>query len=466
MLDARIVEFAEVLRQNGIRVSPAEVVDAAAAVTLTGVADRTRFKATLRSTLVKRTADVESFDRAFELFFTGAFRTFQAIDRALLQRLQEEGLLEGQELQSVIATLGGLVGGMSPLAQATLGADRGRLAQLFRQASLNLDLGRMESGIQAGFFSRRLLAGAGAQQARGDLAALEAELSRRGLSASGLEIVSRHLADALREVEDAARREIDRQGRARLRRSGGTLSERPFHTLSREEVEQAKVAVRRLAEKLKTRLVRRQRSHRKGALHVRRTLRRNLPWGGVPMVPEFRARRPERPEVVILCDVSDSVRNASRMMMLFTYSFQALFSRVRSFVFVSDIGEVTQQFREQEIDQAVDLAAAGRTISVHSNSNYGRALASFVRDELGSITSRTTVLIIGDGRNNYNASNAWALEDLERKAKRVIWICTEDRRSWGVGDSEMLTYSKHCHRTVTVQNLAELAAVADQLLPA
>lgn len=465
MLDARLVEFAEVLRQNGVRVSPAEVNDAATAIGLTGVADRALFKSTLRSTLVKREADVESFDRAFEFFFTGTARTFEAIDKALLERLQEEGLLEGKELEKVVASLGQLLGGMSPLAQAALSGDRSRLAQLFRQASLQLDLGRMESGIQAGFFSRRLMAGAGMEKARGDLAALEEELKRRGLSADGLEVVSRHVADALRKVEDAARREIERQARARLRKGQGTLNERAFHTLSRAEIDQAETAVRKLAEKLKSRLIRKQRSHRKGALNVRKTLRRNLPWGGVPMVPEFRSRRPERPEVVILCDVSDSVRNASRMMMLFTYSFQSLFSRVRSFVFVSDIGEVTQYFREQEIDQAVDLATAGKAISVYSNSNYGRALASFARDELGSITRRTTVLVIGDGRNNYNASNAWALQDLKRKAKRLIWICTEDRRSWGIGDSEMLTYARHCHQVVTVQSLADLAAVADQLVP-
>jgi hypothetical protein len=464
-VDARIVEFAEVLRQNGVRVSTSEVVDAAQATALVGMADRDQFRSVLRTTLVKRDLDLEAFNRAFEFFFSGAARTFEALDEALLKQLEEQGLLEGDELQMVVATVNRLFNQLSPLAQAALQNDRARLAQLFRAATLQLDLSRLETPMQAGFFSRRLMAGAGGDRARSDLAAMEQELQARGLSPDGLEIVSKQLAAALRKVEDAARREVDRQVHARLKRSSGGLTDRPFHALSRAEVERAEAAVRKLAERLKSRLVRKQRSTRRGTLHVRRTLRRNMPWGGVPMVPVFRSRRPERPEVVVLCDVSDSVRNASRMMLLFTYTLQSLFVRVRSFVFVSDVGEVTKHFKDADVDEAIDLATAGKAVSLHSNSNYGRALANFTRDELGSLGRRTTLMVIGDGRNNYNPSNVWALKDLKRKVKRLIWITPEDRRSWGFGDSEMHAYSKACHQTVVVQSLADLERLADQLVP-
>jgi uncharacterized protein with von Willebrand factor type A (vWA) domain len=223
--------------------------------------------------------------------------------------------------------------------------------------------------------------------------------------------------------------------------------------------------VRRLAERLKTRIVRRQRSKRKGTLNVRRTLRRNLSWGGTPMVPVFRARRSQRPEVVVLCDVSESVRNVSRLMLLFTHTLQSLFARVRSFVFVSDVGEVTDLFRGLEPERALDLAVTGKAVSLQSNSNYGRALASFVRDELPSITRRTTVLVIGDGRNNNNPANVWALREIRQKAKRLVWICPEDRRGWGFGDSEMDVYAQACDQVVVVQTLSDLDQLADQLVP-
>jgi uncharacterized protein with von Willebrand factor type A (vWA) domain len=184
------------------------------------------------------------------------------------------------------------------------------------------------------------------------------------------------------------------------------------------------------------------------------------------MVPVFRKRRRERPDLIVLCDVSDSVRNVSRMMLLFMYTLQELFKQVRSFVFVSDIGEVTSQFRGAPVEEAIDLATAGKTISLHANSNYGRALQCFTQEQIGSIGRRTTVMIIGDGRNNYHPHQAWTLQELKRKSRRLLWICTEDRRNWGFGDSEMLTYARLCDQVVVVQSLGDLAKVADQLVPA
>ncbi|CAM4403081.1 VWA domain-containing protein [Corallococcus exiguus] len=464
-MDARIVEFAEVLRQNGVRVSTSEVQDALRATAEVGVQDRSLFRSVLRATLVKRELDVETFRRAFDFYFSGAARTFEAIDKSLAKQLEEEGYLEGDLLKMVIYQMNLLAPEMSPLAQAILAGDRARLAQIFRQASLQLDLGQLESPLQTGFFTRRMLAGAGMERARSDLKSMEDELKARGLHAEGVEIVSRHVAAAMRKIEDAARAEVKRQSEARIRRRTDDVTEKPLHLLTQAEVDQMEAAVRTMAEKLKSRMIRKQRSHRRGSLHAQRTLRRNMPWDGIPMVPVFRTRRPERPELVVLCDVSDSVRNASRMMLLFMHTLQSLFVRVRSFVFVSDVGEVTQFFKDLDVSEAIDAATAGRTVSMSSNSNYGRALADFTRDHLGSITRRTTVMIIGDGRNNYNASNAWALKDLKRKAKRVLWICPEDRGNWGIGDSEMLTYEKHCTQAVVVTSVTDLARIAEQLVP-
>lgn len=461
-MEARIAEFAEVLRQNGLKIGVSETMDAVTASAMVGLDDRERFRATLQATLCKRSGDVETFGRAFEFFFSGAAHTLAGIDASLARRIAEEGLLEGDELKMIVAWLERMQ--LAPLTQAALQADRGQLARILRNAALQLDFSRMQSSLQTGFFSRRMMVGAGVESMRNDLEAIQAELRSRGVSAEGLQIVSRELDAALRRVEEAARREVERQGRARLKKPSGGLNDRPFHTLSRAEVERTQRSVRALAEKLKARLIRRQRSRRKGALNPIRTLRKNLSAGGVPMVPVFRTRRPERPDVVVLCDVSDSVRNASRMMLLFTWTLQSLFSRVRSFVFVSDIGEVTQLFKDSDPEGAVDLAVTGKTISLASNSNYGNALATFAREQLGSVTRRTTVLVIGDGRNNYNPSNVWALQDLKRKARRLVWICTEPRSSWGFGDSEMLNYAKACHQVVTVQTLADLEAVAQQLV--
>jgi len=223
--------------------------------------------------------------------------------------------------------------------------------------------------------------------------------------------------------------------------------------------------VRRLAERLKARLSRRRKTRRKGKLSVRRTLRKNLATGGEPYHLVFRSKRPERPEILVLCDVSDSVRNVSRLMLQFVYTLQELYARVRSFVFVSEIGEVTHLFRKMEISAAIDLATAGKVINLSANSNYGHALKLFHSTYLGGITRRTTVIVIGDGRTNYNPPNAWVLGEIKRKAKRLIWLCPEEEHSWGFGDSEMPLYARHCTRIATVRSVDDLARVAADLMP-
>jgi uncharacterized protein with von Willebrand factor type A (vWA) domain len=465
-MEARIAEFAELLRHNGLKVSIAEVLDAVRASALLGVADRNTFRAALACSLVKRAADEGTFARVFELYFTGAAATLDAIDASIVRQLTEAGLLEGDELKMVVATLAELAGNLSPLARAVVEGDRGALARLFRGAALQLDFSRMESQFQQGFYARRLLSGAGSAQASRDLDSIGSELRKRGLAPQGVETVSRHLSAAMRQVEQAAREEVDRSVQARVPRlRASAQGEQRFSTLSREELSRAQTSVRRLAERLKSRLVRRERTRRKGVLNVRRTLRKNLGWGGIPARLSYRSRRPQRPDVVVLCDVSDSVRNVSRVMLLFVHTLQSLFHRVRSFVFVSDVGEVTQLFRDAEVGEAVELAVAGRAVSLHANSNYGHALATFARSHLGAVSRKTTFLVIGDGRNNFNPPSVWALEEIKRKARRLIWICPEERYAFGTGDSEMLAYARVCHQVATVQSLDDLEKVADALVP-
>jgi uncharacterized protein with von Willebrand factor type A (vWA) domain len=465
MMETRIVEFAEVLRQNGLRVAVTETRDAVEAVGQAGLDDPELFRATLEATLCKRASDVETFNRAFTLFFTGTVKLLEQLDQSLADRIREEGLLEGDELKMIVWMLERLAGQLSPLTQAVLQGNRAQLANIFRQATLQLDFARVQNALQTGFYSRRLLSGAGFEQLRSDVDAINAELTARGVSARGVEIVGRQLSSALRQVEEAARAEAGRQISARLKKAQGSVADKALHLLTRQEIEIAQRAVRALAEKLKARLIRRQRSRKRGQLNPRRTLRKNLSAGGVPMVPQFRSRRPARPDVVVLCDVSDSVRVTSRMMLLFTFTLQSLFARVRSFIFVSELGEVTKYFKDAKPEDAIDAATQSGVISLASNSNYGHALAEFTRGYLGSVTRRTTVLIIGDGRNNHNPANVWALDDLKRKAKRVVWICTEPRQNWGFGDSEMLRYEKAVSQVVTVQSLSDLERIAQQLVP-
>ena len=464
-MDTALTDLAGLLRANGVRVSPAEVVDAVRAVALAGVDDRETFRAALRATLVKRLPDLRVFDALFELQLSAAGRLLAGLEKGLVQELQEQGLLEGDDLEMIARGLAGLLGGLSPLARAALAGDAARLAGLLRGAALQLDLAGV-TGATAGFHGRRLLSTAGGAGLEAELAAVARALAGRGLGPRQLQLVSGALAAALRKVEAAARRVAELHATAAAARRSETVRAGALAAGSPDEAARVERAVRRLAERLKSRLVRRQRSRRRGALALRRTLRKNLGLGGIPARLAFRRRRPERPELLVLCDVSDSVRHATRRMLLFVYALQAVFARVRTFVFVSDLAEVTAALRaERDPSRAASLAVAGRALDLSQNSNCGRALRTLHRDAGRAVTRRTTVLVIGDGRNNHHPPEAWALEELKRRARRVLWLCPEPRASWGSGDSDLLLYAAHCDRVAEVVTLEDLEGVADQLVP-
>jgi hypothetical protein len=225
-----------------------------------------------------------------------------------------------------------------------------------------------------------------------------------------------------------------------------------------------KEAVTRLARRLKNVVALRRRKAKRGKFDVSATLRRNLQYGGVPFKIEFDRRVRHKPQVLVLCDVSDSVRNVSRFMLQFMYSLQDLYSRVRSFIFVSDIGEITGLFQDKEVNEAIETALRGNIVNVFAHSDFGRAFSTFHREHLGAVNRRTTVIVLGDARNNYNAAQEWVLRDVRERAKQVIWLNPESRVTWGFGDSEMDRYMVHCDLVEECRNLNQLYRVIDRLV--
>lgn len=459
-VDARLVEFARLLRDHGVPASPAEVADAVRAAALVGLDDREALRGALRATLVKRAAAVPIFEQVFALYFSGLGRVLEALDQSLAGELQASGLLAPGELERLAAGLRDLAGELSPLGRALVEGDRAALARLLRGAALELDFSLLQLPGQVGFYGRRLLAAAGGGALAEDEARLERALRDRGLSPGAGALALSRLEAQLEQVAEAARRYAELERRAREPLASRTLA--PVGSAERQRME---LAVRRLAERLKSRLA--LRAHRRrGALDVRRTLRRGMALGGFPARLAFRRRRPERPDLVVLCDLSDSVRHVSRLMLLFLHTLQGVFGRVRSFGFVSDLGELTKVLRgERDLARAVDLATAGKAVNLRGNSNYGRALRAFLARFPGAVTRRTTVLVIGDGRSNYLDPGLPAMARLRRRARRLLWICPEDRATWGQGDSEMPAYARAVDRVATVASLEDLAGVADALVP-
>ncbi|HVN64897.1 MAG TPA: VWA domain-containing protein, partial [Candidatus Binataceae bacterium] len=280
-----------------------------------------------------------------------------------------------------------------------------------------------------------------------------------------------YLARRLKALDDIIKRYVrmEREKRGvghKEKRQLSEIGEKSFYYLSEDELKKMNEAVTRLAQRLKNAIAVRRKRDRRGRFDIKRTLRHNLDCGGVPFKLRFEKRKREKPQVVILCDVSDSVRNASRFMLQFVHSLQDLYSRVRSFIFVAEVGEVTSHFRNHDARDAFDAALGGGVINVYEHSNFGRAFRGFVDDHLGAVNKRTTVIVLGDARNNYNLPHEWCLRDIRARAKQVIWLNPESRNTWGFGDSEMDRYAPHCDLVEECRNLNQLYRLVDRIAAA
>jgi len=223
--------------------------------------------------------------------------------------------------------------------------------------------------------------------------------------------------------------------------------------------------VERLAQRIKNVLSIRRRRLKRGKLDLHQTLRRNMSHGGIPFELIFKQRKKDRPKLVILTDVSSSVANVSRFMLQFVYTLQEAFTKIRAFVFVAELGEVTPLFQEKDINDAIEAALeGGDVINVYTRSNFGFAFHYFWQNFLSAIDNKTTVLILGDARNNYNDPRAWCLREIRNKAKNVVWLNPENPSAWGFGDSVMDKYLPYTTVAEECRNLRQLSKVVDGLL--
>ena len=466
-MDAKLVEFSNLLRQNGLRVSLAESMDMLRALDVVGLPDRQTVRATLRATMVKRSVDLPTFETLFDLFFSGladAIKELTAATASALEMSEEEFQRFLDQLKQRLEEAGTE---LSPLARALLEADSGRLEKLLREAAEQAGVRDIQHGFQEGRFAHAVA------QALG-LSGLSLELTRlkellAGLSPADARRLEAYLDRRLQDLADMIkslvrgelqRQDVTRGDQQRLQ----ALAEKSFYYLSEEEIRRMQEAVTKLAQRLRNVVSIRRKRARRGKFDSYDTLRKNLQYGGVPFHIVFDRKRKEKPQVMVLCDVSDSVRNVSRFMLQFVYSLQDLYSKVRSFIFVAEVGEITRLFQERDINAAIDAALHGEVVNVYAHSDFGRAFKAFHRDFLPAVNKRTTVIILGDGRNNYNLPHDWVLKDVQQRAKQVIWLNPENKMTWGFGDSEMDRYAPYCTLVEECRNLNQLYHVIDRLV--
>jgi uncharacterized protein with von Willebrand factor type A (vWA) domain len=462
-METILAAFVAELRAIGLPVSLSENVDAAAALRAIPLAGRDQVKSALAATLVKNHDHYRAFELAFDIFFSG---------RQLARLAEGNGSGEASQPGSGAGTM---LGQLTEdelndlLFQAVAGRDGVLLRAVAAEAVerwAGIEPGRVVAGT---FYLYRTLT-------RLDLEALRQRL-REAVGPDGLSDLGRRLAEEDQDARvDAARAEVEAEIRRRLiadrdAQAVAATLRRPlpedveFLNASRAQLADMRQTVRPLARKMAARLAHKRRHRRRTALDFRRTVRKSLASGGVPVDLAFRKPRPAKPEIMLVADISGSVSAFAGFTMQLAYAIKSEFSRVRSFVFVDGVEEVTDM-----LEAAADITSVTHRLNLGTSavrldghSDYGLALETFWDRWGGQVRSRTSVIILGDGRNNYHASRAWVLTAIRQRARHLYWLNPEPASAWDTGDSIMREYAPGCDLVVECRNLRQLRAFVEQL---
>jgi uncharacterized protein with von Willebrand factor type A (vWA) domain len=429
--------FFRAARGAGVRISPSESIDAMRAVSEIGFADREVLRDTFLLTLAKNTDDKRALGECFDLFFKPPEITAPPAQNNDNEP-GESG--ESSETQEGQAPSGGAASapfpGLSPMAQMLLSQDQNGIAAAIANASSAAGLSEIRFFTQRGIFSSRILNELGISQLRDDLDALNAG---NPAEAERLAAAVEALRENVRDTVSQALLLYGREESENLRND--ILRNAPMSQLDQRQIQQMRVLIRQIARRLRERYSKPRKRQRRGHLDVRRTIRRNAAWGGVPFLTTWKRRHRDKPKIIAICDVSGSVARVSDFFLLLIYSLHEVVSDVHSFAFSSHLIEVSDILENEDADKAMKeiMTQVG-----FGSSDYGKSLEDFEKLALSAVTPQTTVIVLGDARTNNLDPRADILKRVSERCKRLVWLNPEGRMVWGWGDSEMPRYATFC----------------------
>ena len=478
-----LVDFVKVLRTADVKVSPAETLDAMETLDLVGFEDRKFLKNSLSLVLSKNPEEKETYESCFEKFFTSqkiaslnqpangandAYRDDGESDAEADPNGQPGGNSSG----------GGLGGGdgsadstnqeidfeplepTSDLGKLLLSGNRMEVLIQMAEAGRTVNVSEIVVFTQKGLFTRKIMEEMG-------LKGLQEEIADLHDAAGPPEM---HLAGRLKQARELLREQVrdyvERQFFLHADESGKQLREEllkkvKLSNLEKRNFKDVQEIVFKMAKKLIAIHSKRRKTFKRGQLDVRKTLRHNMKYDGMLFDVKWKSQKVDRPKVICICDVSGSVSNYSRFLLMFLYSLTEVMPKVRAFAFSSDLGEVTRLFEQNNLEDAM-----AKTMRDYGNgsTDYGQMLTDFRSQVLKDVNGKTTVIILGDARNNYGDPRNEILREVYDKAQRVIWLNPEPKSAWTVGDAEMKKYAPCCHQTEVCNSLMHLERVVGNLL--
>ncbi|MEP7134055.1 MAG: VWA domain-containing protein [Chloroflexota bacterium] len=456
-MESRILQLIAALRASGVRVSLAESAEAFSAVDLMGIQNREEFRLSLRATLIKDVKDLPTFEKLFPLFFGSGQpplmggnpsddltpEEIQMLVEAMKQfseqlRQRMERLMNGEQLsRSELEALGQLVG-----------------------------LNQAEDLNYQNWMTQRMQRALALPEVQKALKQLMEQLAQMGMNRERVEqirnMIQQNMQGMREQMEQFAGERIAENLSERPRSENiDSLMNRPFQALSDSDKQLLQREVKKLAAALRTRIALRQKRAKNGQMDPKATIRASLKYHGVPMEIKHKDRV-RKPKIVVICDVSTSMRFCSELMLSFLFALQGQVRKTHAFAFIDHLESISEDFSGSNADEAIQ-SVLWRMPSGHYNTDLGYSLNDFQNEYMDTLNSGTTLIVVGDGRNNYYDPRLDIFSTMSRRATRTIWLNPEPPAMWH-GDSDMPKYAPLCSNVLKVSNLRELADAVDDLM--
>ncbi|MBU0736308.1 MAG: VWA domain-containing protein [Proteobacteria bacterium] len=440
-----LLDLIVALRGSGVRISPSESMDAMRAAALLGYADRSVLQDSLSAALAKSRREKEILAACFDRFFSLDGFSDPETDSPVSSSVASDDL-------------------DSQLTQMLLSGDNAGLSISMRETGQKEKISEIYFFTQKSLYIQRILRGMGLEGLDRDISRLsKGDAPSSHQKAGKLKEMREFLFETVRDFVErqfsmfaaSAREEIMEKYLRDMRLSN--LEQQDFHRMH--------AIIKRMVKPLNDVHSRRRKRSKRGMLDLKKTLRKNIAYQGFLFELRWKARKIDRPDLVVLCDVSRSVETVARFMLLFLYSLNEEVAKIRSFIFCSNMVEVSNLFDEYEVEEALIRLQKGVGLGINlGRTDYGQVFREFKENWLDTITNKTTVLILGDARNNYGAPETGILGLIHKRGKRVIWLNPESPPFWGTGDSEMKKYLPFCTIVRECSSVNHLERVIGSLL--
>ena len=456
-MESRILQLIAALRASGVRVSLAESAEAFSAVDIMGIQDREEFRLSLRATLIKDLKDIPTFDKLFPLFFGSGQPPMMGGNPSDDMTPEEAQMLADalrQFAENLRQRMERLMNG-EPLSRAELEA----LGQL-------VGLNQADNLQYQEWMAQRMMRAMAFPEVQKAMRELMEQLAQMGMNRERIEqirqMIQQNMQGMREQMEQFAGERIAENLSEKPRGENiDNLMNRPFEALSDADKKVLQREVQKLAAALRTRIALRQKRAKNGKMDAKATIRANLKYHGVPMEIKHKDRV-RKPKIVVICDVSTSMRFCSELMLTFLFALQGQVRKTHAFAFIDHLESISEDFSGTNADEAIQ-SVLWRMPSGHYNTDFGWSLNDFQNEYMDTLNSGTTLLIVGDGRNNYNDPRVDIFSTMSRRSTRTIWLNPEPATMWH-GDSDMQKYAPLCSDVLKVSNLRELANAVDDLM--